>query len=67
MNDIIIKPYELWYAKVAHEDDPTKVDDRPIVVIDAKRGIYAALKVTRTQPREIFGESTVFKDGNRQA
>ena len=60
MNDIIIRPYELWYAKVAHEDNPTKVDDRPVVVIDAKHEIYAALKVTRTQPRENFwGEYSI--------
>lgn len=60
MSDREIKPYELWFAKVAHEDNPSVVDDRPVLVIDVKRGIYAALKVTKTAPRESFwGEYSI--------
>ena len=47
-DDKTIELYEVWYAKVAHEDNPSDVDDRPVVVIDEKRGIYAALKMTKT-------------------
>ena len=55
MGDKDIKPYDLWFASVAYEDDPSKTDDRPVLVIDEKRGIYAALKITRTPPRELLG------------
>lgn len=62
MGDKDIKPYDLWFASVAYEDDPSKADDRPVLVIDEKRGIYAALKITRTPPRESFwGEYRVQK------
>lgn len=54
MADSQIRQYELWFAKVAHEDSPALCDDRPVLVIDEKRGIYAALKITRTEPRENF-------------
>ena len=60
MSNDEIRPYDLWFAKVAYEDDPEMCDDRPVLVIDEKRGIYAALKVTRTSPRENFwGEYSV--------
>lgn len=55
MGDKDIKPYDLWFASVAYEDDPSKADDRQVLVIDEKRGIYAALKITRTPPRELLG------------
>ena len=62
MGDKDIKPYDLWFASVAYEDDPSKTDDRPVLVIDEKRGIYAALMITRTPPRESFwGEYRVQK------
>ena len=62
MIDREIKPYDLWFAKVAHEDEPEVCDDRPVLVIDEKKGIYAALKITSTKPRQDFwGEYTIKK------
>ena len=62
MSDNVIKPYDLWFARVAHEDEPEVCDDRPVLVIDEKKGIYAALKITRTEPRDNFwGEYAIRK------
>ena len=67
MGDKDIKPYDLWFASVAYEDDPSKADDRPVLVIDEKRGIYAALKLRELRQERAFGASIAYKSGGRQA
>lgn len=45
--------WEIWYAKVKFEDNPSVVKERPVLVIE-NRGDYCivALKITSHEPRE---------------
>lgn len=49
------KPWELWYAAVRYEDEPT-VQDRPVLITSANKAIIIAFKVTKTGPRNMWGE-----------
>lgn len=49
------KPWELWYAAVRYEDEPT-VEDRPVLITSANKAIIIAFKVTKSEPRNMWGE-----------
>lgn len=47
-------PYELRWAKVAFEDNPTESKWRPVLIVEDRYYLIYALKVTSHPPREKF-------------
>lgn len=54
--------WEIWYAKVKFEDDPTQVKSRPVLVISPEKCYILSLKITGTAPRGGYsGEYALLK------
>ena len=54
--------WEVWYAKVAYEDDITKVKERPVLVMENRICYVLSLKITSHAPRANFsGEYSLVK------
>lgn len=54
-----ISPWEVWWAKVRFEDNPSIIKERPVVVTGTKELLVIALKVTSQPPRS--GEYVLLK------
>lgn len=50
-----VKPWEIWYAAVRYEDEPI-VQDRPVLITSANKAVIVAFKITKSEPRNIWGE-----------
>lgn len=56
------KPWEIWYAKVKFDDDPSIVKNRPVVILEDKKAYLLSLKVTSAPPRNnYYGEYQLIK------
>lgn len=49
-----IKTWDIWWANVAFEDDPTKAKERPVLVSSKKECYVLSMKITSHEPREDF-------------
>lgn len=47
-------PWEIWWAKVKFEDDPSMIKERPVLVISVENASYISLKMTSSEPRPDF-------------
>jgi len=48
------RPWEVWWADVAFEDQPERTKRRPVLVLDRQTCIVLSLKITSHAPREGF-------------
>lgn len=56
------RPWEVWWADVAFEDQPSITKRRPVLVLDHQTCIILSLKITSHAPREeFFGEYALQK------
>lgn len=54
--------WEVWFAKVAFDDNPTKMKERPVLIIDDRNCCILSLKITSHMPRTNFsGEYSLVK------
>ncbi len=54
--------WEVWFAKVAFDDDPTKIKERPVLVMDDRNCYILSFKITSHAPRLNFsGEYSLVK------
>lgn len=51
----MIEKWEIWNVRYAYDDNPNETKIRPVLVIDAKKKIVVALKITSHEPRSQFG------------
>lgn len=52
--------WEVWFAKVYYEDDPSQSKKRPVVIISVEPLICIALKITTHEPRKFYyGEYSI--------
>ena len=55
-------PWEIWWAIVKFEDDPTQSKRRPVLVVSDKTAFIISLKITHHEPRAEFdGEYRVIR------
>lgn len=55
-------PWEIWWAVVKFEDDPTQSKERPVLVISDRIAFIISLKITHHKPREDYdGEYRVIR------
>lgn len=56
------KRWDVWWARVAYEDDPSKSDMRPVVIYAENKSFILSLKGTTTPPRKNYpGECVLEK------
>lgn len=56
------EPWEVWFANVRFEDDPTLSKSRPVLVISDHKVCILSLKITSKPPRNNFyGEYALLK------
>lgn len=54
--------WEIWFAKVKFEDDPSKIKNRPVLVVDQQHAYIVSIKITTHDPRpEFWGELRINK------
>lgn len=54
--------WEIWYAKVKFEDNPSQAKNRPVLIIDNRQMYLLSLKITSTAPRtNCWGEYAIVK------
>jgi hypothetical protein len=46
------KPWEIWWATVAYDDNPSKSTVRPVLIVDTEAMVAIALKLTTHAPRK---------------
>lgn len=55
-------PWEIWWARVKFEDDPTQIKERPVLIVSDKLAFIISLKITHHEPREDYdGEYRVIR------
>ena len=52
---MMIEKWEVWNVQFAYEDKPEEAKIRPVLVIDARKNIVIALKITSHNPRKEYG------------
>lgn len=54
--------WEVWYAKVAYEDNPEEIKERPVLVMENGACYIFSFKITSHEPRlNFFGEYRLVK------
>lgn len=55
------QPWDVWWADVRFEDQPTETKVRPVVILSSGELFVVAIKVTSHVPRDQWGEYALIR------